>query len=119
VTSVIANYCTNSSAGLDFGSFWLISVVFGGFWYFSPVLPTQLLCIGARERKTVHQIVSGSDTSTKKLKQQQITGIIHNANMVTQEAVDSAVTNLVAGALLPIRIVEVAKFKAEHCTYHK
>jgi len=79
--------------------------------------PSQLdqyeqLAAAARKRKAVQQTVSGSDsTSTKKLKQQQITGIIHNANMVTQAAIDSAVINLVVGALLPIRIIEVAEFK--------
>jgi len=79
--------------------------------------PSQLdqyeqLAAAARKRKAVQQTVSGSDsTLTKKLKQQQITGIIHNANMVTQAAIDSAVINLVVGALLPIRIIEVAEFK--------
>ena len=53
-----------------------------------------------------------SGSSAKKLHQQQlITGPPRNANSVTQSAVNSAIANLVVGALLPLRIVEVPEFK--------
>ena len=59
-----------------------------------------------------------SGPSGKKVCQQQqlITGSLHNANLVTQSAVNRAIANLVIGALL--RIVEVQEFKDLIATVH-
>ena len=69
------------------------------------------LVAGARKRKADN--VPGP--SGKKLRQQKLPSgppcNAANANAVTQAAVNKAVANLVVGALLPLRIVEVPEFQ--------
>ena len=48
--------------------------------------------------------------STKRFKQQTLTGSFDNANLVTQASVDEAILNLVVGAVLPLHTVEVQEF---------
>ena len=63
-----------------------------------------------RKRKGLDTHDSGSTSSTKKMKQQSLGGAFENSNRVTQSTVDTAVMNLVVGALLPLRIVDVPEY---------
>ena len=76
------------------------------------VHPSQIdaydnLAASAHKRKIDNPGFGGE---AKKLKQQRITCHVNNANMVTQAVVDEAVVNLIVGALLPLRIVEIKEF---------
>ena len=69
------------------------------------------LSTGAWKRKHPGAQDSGP---AKKVKQETIAGLLlgalNNANLVTQAAVDEAITNLVIGAVLPLCIVELPEF---------
>ena len=67
----------------------------------------DMLAAGARERKAG---ASEDSPSKKKLKQTSIAGMMSNANMVTQAAVDEAVMNFIIGSLQPLRVVEHPDF---------
>jgi len=67
----------------------------------------EKLTESSRKRKAENARDGGS---AKKFKQQPITSLVTNANMVSQAAVDEAIVNLVVGALLPLRIVEIREF---------
>ena len=62
-----------------------------------------------RKRKALDEHGSRSG-STKRFKQQTLTGSFDNANLVTQASVDEAILNLVVGAVLPLHTVEVQEF---------
>ena len=60
------------------------------------------LAAGSRKRKAG---ASEDSPSKKRLKQPSIGGLLSNANMVSQAAVDDAIANFVIGSLQPLRVV--------------
>ena len=64
---------------------------------------------GSRKRKKDN--ISGQSEKKQRLEQQLIVRSFQSAHSVTQATVNRAIANLVIGALLPLRIVEVQEFR--------